>query len=255
MKLATWNVNGIRARLEVLLGWVDQQMPDVLLLQETKVTDDKFPAIQFEERGYNLALWGSAPLNGVALLSKLPGVDVVRGLPGQDDDTQARWIEASVGQYRVASLYLPNGTSVGSQAFDYKLRYFERIGQRVADLADAGQLVIVGGDWNVAPAAIDVYDPKEADGHVCFHPEERAAWRSVCNHGFYDAYRWLNPTGSDYSWWHYQARSFQAGHGLRIDHFLLSGRAMDRARACRIDPKPRAAKVASDHAPIILELD
>ena len=254
MKLVAWNVNGIRARLDALLGWIDRVEPDVLLLQETKVADDKFPAASFRERGYNSVLWGSAPLNGVAILSRDEPSDVQRGLPGEDADSQARWMEATVGGYRVASLYLPNGTSVGSDAFAYKLRYFDRIGARMTALVDQGIPVIVGGDWNVAPEPIDVHDPKSWDGQICFHPDERAAWRRVCNRGFYDAYRWLDPAGEDYSWWHYQARAFQAGHGLRIDHFLLSGQAIDKAATCRIDAEPRAAKVASDHAPVILEL-
>jgi len=255
MKLVAWNVNGVRARLDALLGWIDAERPDVLLLQETKVTDDKFPAEPFVSRGYHLSLWGSAPLNGVAILSRPEPQDVVRGLPGEEGDTHARWIEATVGPYRVASLYLPNGTSVGSDSFAYKLRFFDRIGARMTALAADGTPVAVGGDWNVAPEACDVHDQRSWDGEICYHHAERAAWRRVVNRGFYDAYRWLNPAGEDYSWWHYQARAFELGHGLRIDHFLLSPQAMDRASACRIDPAPRAAKVASDHAPLILELE
>lgn len=255
MKLVAWNVNGIRARLDALLAWIDQEQPDVLLLQETKAADDKFPVEPFTSRGYHLALWGSAPLNGVAILSRQEPKDIVRGLPGEDGDRQARWIEATVGPFRVASLYLPNGTTVGSDAFAYKLRFFERVGARMADLAADGTPVAVGGDWNVAPEPLDLHDPAAWDGSICYHPEERAAWRAVCHRGFYDAYRWLNPEGEDYSWWHYQGRAFEIGNGLRIDHFLLSPRAIDRASACRIDPTPRAAKIASDHAPVILELN
>ena len=184
MKLVAWNVNGVRARLDALLGWIDTEQPDVLLLQETKATDDKFPAEPFTSRGYRLALWGSAPLNGVAILSKEEPEDVVHGLPGADDDTQARWIEATVGSYRVASLYLPNGTSVGSDAFAYKLRYFDRVADRMAALSEDGTPVIVGGDWNVAPEPVDLYDPAGWDGGICYHPDERAAWRRVVFGGF-----------------------------------------------------------------------
>ena len=155
MKLVAWNVNGVRARLDALTGWIDTEQPDVLLLQETKAADDKFPAEAFTSRGYHLSLRGSAPLNGVAILSKQEAKDVVRGLPGEDGDLNARWIEATVGDYRVASLYLPNGTSVGSDAFAYKLRYFDRIGARMTALAADGAKVIVGGDWNVAPEPAD----------------------------------------------------------------------------------------------------
>ena len=255
MKIAAWNVNGVRARLDALTAWLDVEQPDVLLLQETKVTDDKWPAAPFQERGYHASLVGSAPLNGVAILSKEEPVDVVRALPGEPEDTQARWIEATIGGFRIASLYLPNGTSVDSPAFAYKLRFFERIARRIDEWREADVPVIVGGDWNVAPGPADVFSPALLDGTICYHPAERAAWRRLTNHGWYDAYRTLEPDGTAFSWWHYQGRAYEKGEGLRIDHFLLSPRAMDRARRCWVDDTPRTHKVASDHAPVLLEIE
>ncbi len=254
MKVATWNVNSIRARLPAVLPWLDEAGPDVLLLQETKVTAEQFPAEPFEERGYNLAVCGEAGRNGVAILARSPIEDVVRQLPGDPEDAEARYIEAVVRDVRIASVYVPNGTAVGSDRFAYKLAFFDRLRAHLGELLGYEEAVVIGGDFNVAPTALDVYDHDELDGTVCYHADERAKFRALLHLGYYDAFRLSEPQARAYSWWHYQGRAFKANQGLRIDHLLLSPQAVDRLQACAIDDRVRAGKAASDHVPVWCEL-
>lgn len=250
MKIATWNVNSIRARVPIVTDWLDSAKPDVLLLQETKCLPEKFPAEPFEERHYNIALAGEPSLNGVAILSKSPLEDVITRLPGDPADEEARYIEATANGVRVASVYVPNGTEVASDRFDFKLAFFDRLRAHAARLLEEDQPLVIGGDYNVAPTPNDVYDAKELEGTICYHPAEREKWRTLTNIGLYDAYRAVESDKITFSWWHYQARGFQLGHGLRIDHLLLSPEALDRLETVEIDDQPRRQKQPSDHTPV-----
>lgn len=258
MKIATWNINSIRQRITHLLAFLDEQQPDIVLLQETKVEDDKFPAMEIEERGYNIATVGQKTFNGVAILSKYPLDDVTTALPGEEEDTQARYIEAVAslpcGALRVASVYVPNGQSPDSEKFPYKLRFFERLASHARHLLAYEEMLVLGGDYNVAPTAADVYDPKGLEGTCCFHPEERKRFRALEHLGLYEAWRSLNPEAHAYSWWDYRGGGFQHDKGMRIDHLLLSPEAMDRAKACAMLRDERAKENPSDHIPVIVEL-
>jgi exodeoxyribonuclease-3 len=255
VKIATWNVNSIRARLPVTLEWLDQARPDLVLLQETKVVPEQFPSEPIEERGYNIAACGEAGgRNGVAILAKSPIEDLRCALPGDAEDQEARYIEAVVRDVRVASVYVPNGTSVGSDRFTYKLAFLDRLRRHAADLLEDEETLIIGGDFNVAPNPLDVFDPTLLEGTICYHPDERARLRALLHLGLYDAYRIAEPRTAAYTWWHYQGRSWRANQGLRIDHLLLSPQATDRLEQCAIDRDVRAAKVTSDHAPVWCQL-
>lgn len=250
MKIATWNVNSIRARMPIVTDWLDRAKPDVLLLQETKCLPEKFPREPFEERHYNIELIGEPSLNGVAILSKSPMEDVLTRLPGDDEDMEARYIEATVNGVRVASVYVPNGTEVDSGRFAFKMAFFDRLRSHGAKLLEGDQPLVIGGDYNVAPTPLDVFDAKELEGSICYHPMEREKWRTLINIGLYDAYRAVAPETITFSWWHYQARGFQLGNGLRIDHLLLSPEALDRLETVEIDDQPRREKQPSDHTPV-----
>jgi exodeoxyribonuclease III len=256
VKVATWNVNSVRARLPLLVSWLETARPDVALLQETKVPAAGFPGDEVGDLGYNVVAVGEASgRNGVAILSRRPIEDVVEHLPGDDDDREARWIEAFTGGVRVASVYVPNGTAVGSERFAFKLAFLERLRARAAQLLEQEEPLLIGGDYNVAPYAIDVFDPEALDGTVCYHADERARLRALLHQGLYDAFRVVEPrTPHAYSWWHYQGRSWKANEGLRIDYLLLSPEAADRLEACAIDRDTRGQKAPSDHAPVWCEL-
>ena len=250
MKIVTWNVNSIRARLPRVLAWLDAARPDVALLQETKVANDQFPAEPLEELGYNLATVGEPGRNGVAILARSPIEDLRRALPGDGDDQEARYVEGVVSGVRVASVYVPNGTSLGSPRFAFKLAFFDRLRAHAETLLEYEELLVVGGDYNVGPYPIDVYDPAALDGTICFHPDERAKLRALLHLGLYDAFRTVEPHTRSYSWWDYQGRFFRANQGLRIDHLLLSSQAVDRLETCGMDAAERAAKAPSDHVPV-----
>ena len=256
--IATFNINSVKARLPNLLAWLDSARPDIVLLQELKCVNEAFPAMEIEERGYNLALHGQKTYNGVAILSKVPLDDVVRGLPEGEGDDQARYIEAVAsvpgGADRVASVYVPNGQAVDSDKFPYKLKFFERLRTHWQRLLPLHEIAILGGDFNCAPAPIDVYDPRALDGTVCYHPAERERLRALTNLGFYDAFRVMHPTKQQFSWWDYRANGYERGHGLRIDHLLLSPLAADRLADCIIDEAPRAQEKPSDHTPVVATL-
>lgn len=257
VSIATWNVNSVKARLPHLLDWLKHSQTDIVLLQECKCEDDKFPAIEIEDLGYNLAVHGQKTYNGVAILSKFPLDDVTRGLPNFDDE-QARYIEAVVSidktAIRVASIYVPNGQAVDSDKFSYKLRFLKQLHRHASSLLRHEEILVLGGDYNVAPFALDVYDPKALDGAICYHPEERAALHTILNSGLYDAYRTKHPHDQHYSWWDYRGGSYQNGQGLRIDHLLMSAQAMDVMSQCLIDESPRRLEKPSDHAPVVATL-
>lgn len=255
MMIATWNVNSIRQRLSALLNWVDENKPDILLLQETKCVNESFPAMELEERGYNLALHGQKTFNGVAILSKYPLSDIVTMLPGEETDDHCRYIEAVASLpngsvLRVASVYVPNGQSPDSEKFPYKLRFMDRLYAHAQTLLGYEEMLVMGGDYNIAPESIDVFNTQKMAGQVCFHPEERAKLRSLLNLGLYDAFRLKYPAQQRFSWWDYRLQQFERNEGLRIDHLLLSPQAADRLLECEIDLAPRRLEKPSDHAPV-----
>ena len=257
--IATFNVNSVKARLPNLLAWLDASRTDIVLLQELKCVDEAFPAMEIEERGYNIALHGQKTYNGVAILSKFPLDDITRGLASDVPDEQARYIEAVAsvpgGALRIASAYVPNGQAVDSDKFPYKLQFFERLRTHWSERLTYNEVAVLGGDFNCAPTPIDVYDPAALDGTVCYHPAERERLRALMNLGFYDAFRTLHPQKQQFSWWDYRGNGYERGHGLRIDHLLLSAMAVDTLTDCVIDEEPRTKDKPSDHAPVICTLN
>lgn len=255
---ATWNVNSIKARLPIVLDWLREHKPDVVMLQELKCITEQFPNMEIEDLGYNIAAHGQKTYNGVAILSRFPISDIETVLAGDPSDEQARYIEAIISlknsAVRVASVYVPNGQEVGSDKFAYKLAFFERLHSHWQSLLKHREICVFGGDYNVAPEAIDVCDPRALDGSVCYHPAERAKLRALLHLGYYDAYRALNPTAHHYSWWDYRAGAYAQNKGLRIDHLLLSPPATDLLTKSWIDESPRGLEKASDHAPVLCEL-
>jgi exodeoxyribonuclease-3 len=258
MKIATFNINGIKARAESLLAWLDQARPDVVLLQEIKSVDDAFPREILEDRGYAVETHGQKSFNGVAILSKLPLEDVSRGLPGDVDDIQARWIEATVvGQtaVRVCGLYLPNGNPVPGPKFDYKLAWMDRLEAHARALLVPEMPVVMAGDYNVIPQAEDAARPEAWKTDALFQPQSRAAFRRLLHLGYTDAFRAQQSGGGHYSFWDYQAGAWDRNDGIRIDHLLLSPQAADLMTDCGIDAEVRGAEKPSDHVPVWIDLD
>jgi exodeoxyribonuclease-3 len=257
VRIATWNVNSVNARLETVLRWFEAERPDVACLQEIKCIDEKFPAEAFERLGYNVAVHGQKTYNGVALLSRTPLEDVVRGLPGDETDDQARYIEAVVSgpkPVRVASIYLPNGNPLGSEKFAYKLAWMERLHRHAADLLRLEEPLALMGDYNVIPGPLDAANPGEWTGDALFQPESRAALRALLWLGLTDAWTEAGEGPGGYTFWDYQAGAWPRKNGIRIDHALLSPQAADRLAGCRIDRAPRGWDKPSDHTPLIIEL-
>lgn len=254
MKIATWNVNSVKARLPNVTSWLKDAAPDVLVMQETKTVDADFPRLEFEALGYSLAIHGQKSYNGVAIASKHPIEHVKERLAGEAEDEQARYLEATIRGVRIACLYLPNGNPVPGEKFDYKLRWMKRLHKRARALLDSEQPVVLAGDYNVCPADIDVYDPVAFAGDALCQPESRAAFRALLNLGYTDALRVFKPQGPAYTYWDYQAGAWAKDHGLRIDHMLLSPQAADRLVHCAVDRRPRGQEKASDHTPVWCEL-
>ncbi len=260
MKIATWNVNSIRARLPIVTGWLGVARPDILLLQELKCESDAFPYEPFAALGYQAAVVGQKSYNGVAVLARHPlEIDQpLTALPGDDTDTQARYLGATVAGLRVVSLYLPNGNPVDSDKYPYKLRWMARLRAHIVDLLASGQPVVLGGDYNIIPEPEDVYAPEDWREDALFRLESRTAYRALLHLGLTEAYRALHPTVPGqppaYTFWDYQAGRWQRNQGLRIDHFLLSPLAADRLETCTIDREPRGLDKASDHTPVALTL-
>lgn len=258
MKIATFNINGIKARAAALPEWLDEAQPDVVLLQEIKSIDENFPRELFEERGYNVETHGQKSFNGVAILSKLPLEDVSRGLPGDDEDEQARWIEATVvgrQAIRICGLYLPNGNPAPGPKFDYKLAWMERLQARAQELLTAEEPALMAGDYNVIPQDEDAARPEVWRDDALARPESRAAFRRILNLGFTEAFRARNAAPGQYSFWDYQAGAWNRNDGIRIDHFLLSPQAADLLLDCQIDKDIRGREKPSDHVPVWVELD
>ena len=259
MKIATYNVNSINARLPRILEWIDKEKPDVAVFQEIKCIDEKFPAMEFEDRGYNVEVHGQKTYNGVALLSKYPLDDVMRGLPGDKDDDQARYIEALVmpddaDPIRVGGLYLPNGNPAPGPKYDYKLKWMKRLKKHAEALLKNEEAFILAGDYNVIQQAEDVYDPKGWADDALFRMETREAFRELLYLGLTDAIRQAIPSAVTYTFWDYQRGAWDKDHGLRIDHLLLSPQAADRFKTAGVDKWTRGKEKPSDHIPAWVEL-
>ncbi|MEN9410142.1 MAG: exodeoxyribonuclease [Pseudomonadota bacterium] len=259
MKLATFNINGIKARIEALPAWLSQAKPDVVCLQEIKSVDEGFPREVFEDMGYRVETHGQKSFNGVAILSRLPLEDVTRGLPGDDSDEQARWIEATVigdrRAIRVCGLYLPNGNPAPGPKYDYKLAWMARMQTRVRALLATEEPLAFCGDYNVIPEPQDAAKPDAWVTDALFLPESRAAFRRLLNLGLTDAFRARDPRPGQYSFWDYQAGAWERNNGIRIDHLLLSPQCADLLRDAGIDKAVRGGEKPSDHVPVWVDLD
>jgi len=257
VKIATWNVNSVRQRTEHLLRYLRDAKPDVLCLQELKCMDAAFPLMEVEAEGYNAAVHGQKGFNGVAILAKAP-IEVVRGLPGDPDDEQARYIDAIVpngnGIIRVASIYLPNGNPPQTEKFGYKLAFMDRLIAHAKDLLALEEPLVLAGDYNVIPTPRDAADPAAWEGDALFLPETRARFRSLLNLGLTDALRATSDEPGLYTFWDYQAGAWQRNKGIRIDHLLLSPRAADRLAEVTIAKERRGEDKPSDHVPVEITL-
>lgn len=257
MKIATWNINGIKARIDTATTWLKSESPDIACLQEIKCMDEAFPTGAFEDLGYNVAVHGQKGFNGVAVLSKLPFDEVTPGLAGDADDVQARYLEAVVsvpsGVVRVVNIYLPNGNGA-PEKFAYKLAWMTRLKERARTLLSYEEPFVIAGDFNVIPAPEDVYNPSAWMDDALFRSETRAHFQALLNLGLTDAFRACHDEPHRFTFWDYQAGAWQKNHGLRIDHLLLSPQAADRLIACEIDANPRSWEKPSDHVPIVVEL-
>jgi exodeoxyribonuclease-3 len=258
MQIATWNINGIKARIETLKAWLKEASPDVCCLQEIKSVDEAFPAGELEDLGYNVATHGQKGFNGVALLSKRPFDEVTARLPGDDDDEQARYLEAVIsGDHtviRVASIYLPNGNPVDSPKYPYKLGWMDRLIAHAAHTMRNEEPLILAGDYNVIPTPADAKKPDDWRNDALFLPETLEKFRTLINLGLTDALRATTASGGEYTFWDYQAGAWQRNNGIRIDHMLLSPQAADRLQSCRIDKHVRGWDKPSDHVPLIIDL-
>jgi exodeoxyribonuclease-3 len=258
MRIATWNVNSIKQRLEHLAEFLKTSEPDVVCLQELKCVDEAFPRLEVEALGYNVATHGQKAYNGVAILSKRPLEDVRCGLPGDDGDDHARYIEAVIstasGAVRVASIYLPNGNPIGTPKFPYKLAWLDRLTVHARELLKLEENLVLCGDFNVIPEPKDAADPALWVNDALFQPETRARFRALLDLGFIDAVRACNDQAGIYTFWDYQAGAFQRNNGIRIDHLLLSPQAQDKLQSAAIRKDVRGWEKPSDHVPVMVDL-
>jgi exodeoxyribonuclease III len=258
MRIATWNINGVKARIDNLLTWLREASPDVVCLQEIKTVDEGFPTLEIGSLGYNAEVHGQKGFHGVAILSKHRLDDVSRGLPGGEDDVQSRFLSALVsmpeGAVRVASAYMPNGNPIGSEKFDYKLGWLERLQDWTRSELRNEEPLVVAGDYNIIPTPLDAKYPENWVTDALYTPEARAAFRRFSALGLTDAVRAVHPGGGIYTFWDYQAGAWQKNNGIRIDHLLLSPEATDRLVSAGIDRHVRAWEKPSDHVPVWIEL-
>ncbi len=259
MRIATWNVNSIRQRTEQLAAWLAERQPDIVCLQETKCLDDAFPRQAFESLGYNLAVHGQKTFNGVAILSRFKFDEVTPGLPGDDSDDHARFLEATVstgnGVVRVASIYLPNGNPPNTDKYSYKLNWMRRLSHYAQERLKLEEPLILAGDYNVIPTAADVHNPALWVNDALFLPETREAFRSFASLGLTDAIRAVSDDPGLYTFWDYQAGAWQKNWGIRIDHMMLSPQAADRLTGAGTDKHVRSWEKPSDHVPVYIDLD
>jgi exodeoxyribonuclease III len=253
LRIASWNVNSIRARIGHVTEWMKARQPDVLLLQELKGSE--FPSSAFKELGYESASVTQKAYNGVAILSRHPIETISTTLAGDEADSHARFLESTVSGIRIVNIYLPNGNPPGSENFAYKLAWMERLINVMSGWRRQNIPVLIGGDFNVIPEDIDCHKPSSWMGDALFQPEPRALYRAMLNVGYVDAFRTLHPgQGGHFTFWDYFRQSFEHNRGIRIDHFLLSPTLAPRLVSCEIDKEPRAREKPSDHAPVIVEL-
>ncbi len=253
MKLATWNTNSLKVRLPQVLDWLADRQADIVCLQETKLEDKAFPRMELEAAGYRAAFSGQKTYNGVAILSRLPLTDVSVGIPGFADE-QKRLIAATAGGVRVVCAYFPNGQSVGSDKYAYKLAWLDALTAWLREELERHPRLALLGDCNIAPEERDVYDPKAWEGQVLFSEPERTAFRRLLGLGLKDAFRLFDQPEKIYTWWDYRMMAFRRNMGLRIDHILLSADLARDCKECRVDKEARKAERPSDHAPVIAEL-
>ncbi|NRF68315.1 exodeoxyribonuclease III [Aquincola sp. S2] len=254
MKIATWNVNSLAVRLPQLLSWLDTEKPDLVVLQETKLTDDKFPQAELSEAGWHAQWFGQRTYNGVALLSRGQAAEaVMRNIPGFDDE-QARLIAGSAAGLRIVGAYFPNGQAPGSDKFAYKMRWLDALREWLREELEEHPKLVLLGDFNIAPADCDVHDPVLWAGQIHCTDEERTHFRALLGLGLHDAFRLFEQPPKLWSWWDYRNLAFRKNQGLRIDHILVSEALKPRVVACRIDKLPRKNERPSDHAPVIVEL-
>jgi len=251
LRIATWNVNSLRVRLETLIPWLTQDGPDVVCLQETKVTDDRFPIQVLADLGYQAVFTGQKTYNGVALLSRLPITDVTLTLPGAPMEDEKRFIAATIAGMRVINVYVPNGQAVESPKFFYKLAWLQALQTFLATAHTPEDIMLVCGDFNIAPEARDVYDAAQAEGDILFHPDERAAFARLLAWGLHDTLRLHRQEGGLYSWWDYRALAFQRNLGFRIDHILVTPPLAARCTTVTLARELRKLPKPSDHIPII----
>ena len=258
IRIATWNVNSIKQRVENAVTWLSDRRPDIVCLQETKCIDDAFPREQFEALGYNLAVHGQKAFNGVAVLSTLPFDEITVRLPGDEDDDHARFIEVAVsvngGVLRVASLYLPNGNPAGTDKYSYKLKWMDRLIRYARERLELEEMFVLAGDYNVIPTAADVHDPQLWVNDALFLPATRTKFRTLLNLGMTDALRSTSDAAGLYTFWDYQAGAWQKNNGIRIDHLVLSPQAADQLAGAGVDKYVRAWEKPSDHVPAWLDL-
>ena len=258
MKIATWNINGVRARIGNLLHWLKESDPDIACLQEIKTVDEQFPRAEVEALGYHVETHGQKGFNGVALLSKLRFDEVNRGLPGDDSDEHARFIEGvfstDKGALRVVSLYLPNGNPVGTEKFPYKLGWMARLERWAKERLEFEEPLVLAGDYNVIPEVADAKNPENWVNDALFQPETRQAFRRLENLGFTEAVRATSDSPEIYTFWDYQAGAWQKNNGIRIDHLLLSPEAANQLKSAQVEKHVRAWEKPSDHVPVAIEL-
>jgi exodeoxyribonuclease III len=255
MKIASYNINGIKARLPRLLEWLDETKPDIACLQEVKSQDEGFPIAEFEKMGYGAVWHGQKSFNGVAILARgIVPLETQRGLPGDAEDVQARYLEAEVQGVRVGCIYLPNGNPLPGPKFDYKLKWMQRLRAHAAGLMKLEIPVALVGDYNVIPHDTDIWSQNAMIGDALRQPESIAAYRRILGDGWTDALDCHYPAGGVWTYWDYQAGAWQQDHGFRIDHMLLSPVAADQLLACGVDKAHRGREKASDHAPVWIEL-
>jgi exodeoxyribonuclease III len=259
MKIATWNVNSVRKRTENLVAWLKRTKPDVVVLQELKAQEPQFPKLEVEAAGYKVEMVGQKAFNGVALLSLHPVKITARALPNPADDEPARYIEGKVatpkGPLTIGGIYLPNGNPIGTEKFSYKIAWMERLIRQTKALLAQEEMFVLGGDYNVCPTDMDVYDPKAFAQDALCQPQSRAALRTLLNLGLTDAVRAIHVDDPQYTYWDYQGGAWQKDNGLRIDHLLLSPQAADRLASVGIDKSERGKADPSDHVPVWCELD
>ena len=258
VKIASFNINGIKARANALMTWLRDAQPDVALLQEIKSVSENFPSDLFKDLGYNVAVNGQKSFNGVAILSKLPIEDIVTRLPGDIEDDQARWLEVTIvgnQAIRMCNLYLPNGNPTPGPKYDYKLSWMRRLHEKAKELIDSEIPAFMAGDYNIIPQAEDAANIGAWEQDALFLPESRTEFRRILNLGFTDAFRAKHNGSGHYSFWDYQAGAWDRDDGIRIDHFLLTPQCADLLKNCQIDKHIRSKEKPSDHVPIWIELD